>query len=152
MNYFPFYLNTQYLKILIVGGGNVAFRRARTLLPFFDQITILSQEFKEEFYSLPKEKILLVQKRAEEEDLSGYNTIMACTDDPLLNYKIYLWTVGQKKLVNLCDRPDLCSFYFPSIVKEKDTTIGICSRGDKKTTKRIREYLHHFFKNEVTYD
>lgn len=152
MSHFPFYINTKHLQILIVGAGNIALRRTKALLPFFDRITVLSKDFKEEFFLLPKEKIHFIQKKAEEKDLSPYNTIIVCTDDSELNYKIYQWTLKQNKLVNLCDRPDLCSFYFPSIIKDNETTISISSGGDKKTTKRIRKHLNQFFKNEVPYD
>lgn len=152
MNYFPIYINTEKLRILLIGAGNIGFRRTKTLLPFFDSITVISREFKDEFFHLPKDRLHFIRKEAEEDDLTNFNTVIACTNDTDLNYSIYKWSVKRNKLVNICDRPDLCSFYFPSIIKERDTIIGICSNGDKRITKRIRKILEIIFENEVIYD
>lgn len=51
---FPIFLKTNNFHFLIVGGGNVGLEKTRTLLKQNEltKITVVSNEFKSEFYDL----------------------------------------------------------------------------------------------------
>ena len=42
MAYFPLYTDIRGFKILMVGGGNIALRRLKTLQMFHEHITVIS--------------------------------------------------------------------------------------------------------------
>ena len=52
MSYFPLFVDLKDKNILIVGGGNVAFRKIVKLLPFEAKITIVSPKICSEIAEL----------------------------------------------------------------------------------------------------
>ena len=152
MSHFPFFIDTSRLNIIIIGAGNIALRRTKILLSFCNKITILSKEIHPDFKALPQEKLCFIKKSVEEKDLFSFNTVLACTNDSSINTLIYKWTKDEPKLINICDRPELCNFYFPSILHHEQTTIGISSEGDKVSTKNLRQSLAHFLNKGDDYD
>ena len=45
MAYFPFYIDIENKKILVVGGGTVALRKIEKLTPFSPDIPLLPRKF-----------------------------------------------------------------------------------------------------------
>ena len=52
MAYFPFFIELEGKECLVVGGGDVAFRKIRELLPFGVNITVVSLEICESIRDL----------------------------------------------------------------------------------------------------
>lgn len=53
MNSFPFMKRIEGKKCLLVGGGNVALRKAEKLIPFGPELTVCAEALHEEFLKLP---------------------------------------------------------------------------------------------------
>ena len=47
-NFFPVFLNMQNKKVLIIGAGKIAFRKAETLLSYGAKIKVIAKDIKEE--------------------------------------------------------------------------------------------------------
>ena len=47
-NFFPVFLNIQNKKVLIIGAGKIAFRKAETLLSYGAKIKVIAKDIKEE--------------------------------------------------------------------------------------------------------
>ena len=69
MAYFPFFVDLNGKTGLIVGGGAVALRKARKLLPYGPRLTVVAPALRPEFQEL--EGVALLRRPFEEADLEG---------------------------------------------------------------------------------
>lgn len=53
--YFPLFVDLSEKQIVVIGAGNIASRRVRTLLSFADHITVVSPDATEEIAELAAE-------------------------------------------------------------------------------------------------
>lgn len=142
--FFPLFVSLEGCRILMVGAGNIALRRVKTLLHFTDELTVLSPEFQEEFFMLEKTHPGLVLERSgfDPAYLQEIQYVFACTDDPELNARIVSECRDRGIPVNNCSRKEDCSFYFPGIVEKDGIVIGITASGeDHKKARQIRERI-----------
>ena len=52
---YPINLNIENMKITIIGGGKVAYRKATNFLDFGKKVTVVSKEFVDEFKMIENE-------------------------------------------------------------------------------------------------
>ena len=145
--YYPILLSIQDKKCVVIGGGNVAWRKVCSLKEAGARVTVVSPEFCPE---MEKETgIDRIQKKYEEGFLSGAWVVIASTDDEEVNKKIYYDSVKRGILVNVVDRPEYCSFIVPATVSRGDLSISISTGGASPALARnIRESLEKQFGDE----
>ncbi len=133
MSYFPFFVNLEGKECLLIGGGDVAYRKVRALLPFRIKIHMVAQKYCAgllELQSRTKGELLCLEQRSfREEDLEGMLFVIAATEDRALNRRIAGLCQEKDILVNVVDDRELCSFYFPALVKQEELVVGISSGG-----------------------
>ncbi len=145
--YYPIFLNIQDKKCLVVGGGNVAWRKVCSLKEAGARVTVVSPEFCPE---LKKETgVDRILQKYDTEFLKGAVLVVASTDDGEVNRKIYHDAVERGILVNVVDKPEFCSFIVPASIVRGDLCISISTGGASPALARnIREYLEKQFGNE----
>lgn len=145
--YYPILLNIQDKKCLVVGGGNVAWRKVCSLKDAGARVTVVSPEFCPE---MEKETgIERIQQKYEEGFLGGVLVVVASTDDEEVNKKVYYDAVKRGILVNVVDRPEFCSFIVPATINRGDLSISISTGGASPALARnIRESLEKQFGDE----
>lgn len=145
--YYPILLNIQDKKCLVVGGGNVAWRKVCSLKDAGARVTVVSPEFCPE---MEKETgIERIQQKYEEGFLNGVLVVVASTDDEEVNKKVYYDAVKMGILVNVVDRPEFCSFIVPATIMRGDLSISISTGGASPALARnIRESLEKQFGDE----
>ena len=145
--YYPILLNIQDKKCLVVGGGNVAWRKVCSLKDAGARVTVVSPEFCPE---MEKESgIERIQQKYEEGFLNGVLVVVASTDDEEVNKKVYYDAVKRGILVNVVDRPEFCSFIVPATISRGDLSISISTGGASPALARnIRESLEKQFGDE----
>ncbi|WP_457619806.1 precorrin-2 dehydrogenase/sirohydrochlorin ferrochelatase family protein [Methanopyrus sp.] len=117
-------------RAVVVGGGRVAERKARTLVDLGVDVTVVAPEEPEWVHDLPVE---FVRRRVKgPEDLPEADLYVAATDDPDLNARLE----GTLPLVNRVDtsRPKV---RFPSVLRSGDAVLAI-STGKPRVTKALR--------------
>ncbi len=142
--YFPIFIDLHGRDILVTGGGHIATRRIRTLLPFTDTIRVVAAKPGEELKELcgESEKIVLEERPYREEDLDGAYMVLACTDDRELNGNIARLCRQRGILVNDCSDRRECDFYFPGIVRKDSVVTGISASGeDHRKAAEIRRKI-----------
>jgi len=147
MPYYPIFLDLDNQKVLVVGGGEVAERKIRTLLIYGCQISIISPHL------TPHLKELVAKKRIHHLPYESLGTVMddafmviTATDDPELNKQIAWRARKQGVLVNAVDRPGDCNFIMPSIVKRGDLQIAISTAGKSPAlAKKLRKEMERMF-------
>ena len=111
--FFPMMMNINGKEILIVGGGNVASRRAETLLRCGAKITAVSLNFSENFPEVHKR----IERAFKVEDIDEkFFFVLAATDDRETNKLIHNIARSKKIPVNVCDCQEECDFFFPSLM------------------------------------
>lgn len=155
MSYFPFFIDLEGKKCLVVGGGEVACRKAAALLPFGIHVFMKAQDYCEELKTLEKQeacegRLKLIYGTFDKEDLKDVFFVIAATDNAELNREISIECQNRGILVNAVDQKELCSFYFPSLVKKEDLVVGISSGGNspglaKKIRKKVEAEIPDYY-------
>ena len=145
--YYPVFLNIQGKKCVVVGGGNVAWRKVCSLKEAGAKVTVVSPKF---CHELEKETgIERIQQKYDEVFLKEALVVIASTDDEEVNKKIYYDAVKMGILVNVVDRPEFCSFIVPATISRGDLSISISTGGASPALARnIRESLEKQFGDE----
>ena len=103
---FSIELNLEGRNVLVVGGGSIALRKVKTLLPTGARITVVAPQILSEFKSLAETEPQLSLKEREYEslDLCGIFMVFICTDKPAVNALVNNDAHARRILVNnACD-------------------------------------------------
>lgn len=142
MHYFPIHINITEKEILIVGGGNVAFQKLKTLLKFTGKITVISENISEDIYSTG---VTCIRKSFETNDLEGFDIIYAATDNKEVNELIFIKSRGLGSLVNVVDNPEISDFISPAVLIHNGNSISVGSDGKSpKKSVEIRNKIEQF--------
>ncbi|MFB9056723.1 bifunctional precorrin-2 dehydrogenase/sirohydrochlorin ferrochelatase [Mariniflexile ostreae] len=152
-NLYPIFLKTEQLNILIVGGGHVAEEKLTFLLKSSPdaRVTMVSPMFREATVALSKKgKVKLVQKKYKKKYLEGKHIVIATTDVPEVNVKVYKHCRKRSILVNVADNPPYCDFYMGGIVTKGNVKVAISTNGKSPTTaKRLRQFFEDVIPENV---
>lgn len=150
---FPIFLKGDFLKFLIVGGGNVGLEKLEALLKNSPEakVTLVAPLIKDEIVELAKTHTIdLYYEPYSVDFLKFANVVIAGTDSPEVNKQVQQDCKANNILVNVADTPDLCDFYLGSIVKKGDLKIGISTNGKSPTfAKRFREILEEILPDSL---
>ncbi|WP_182406544.1 siroheme synthase CysG [Psychrobacter sp. GP33] len=142
MNTFPLFFKLEGRKVLIVGGGDVALRKADLLSRAGACIMILAPSICAELQALltndsSDNKHELIYENYNKTYMTGSRVIIAATDDEALNHQIHADATELNIPVNVVDTPHLCDFIFPAIVDRNPIVIGISSNGKAPVLARL---------------
>ncbi|MDN5892270.1 MAG: siroheme synthase CysG, partial [Psychrobacter sp.] len=142
MNTFPLFFKLEGRKVLIVGGGDVALRKADLLSRAGACITILAPDICAELQALltnnkTDAKHQLIYENYNKTYMTGARVIIAGTDDEALNHQIHADATELNIPVNVVDTPYLCDFIFPAIIDRNPIVIGISSNGKAPVLARL---------------
>nr|WP_255017070.1 siroheme synthase CysG [Psychrobacter sp. PraFG1] len=124
--------------VLIVGGGEVAQRKADLLSRAGACITILAPQISQEIHQLlSDERHTLITAHYDKKYIDGKRIVIAGTDDEALNHQVHADCKALNIPVNVVDTPPLCDFIFPAIVDRNPIVIGISSNGKAPVLARL---------------
>ena len=143
MQYLPIFTNLSGKAVLLVGGGHVALRKARTLLSAGAILTVVSHQFEAEFYQWQQQQqARLIQGDFEPAQLAGHWLVLAATDDDDVNAAVHQAATARQIWVNTVDDQAKCEFIFPSIIDRSPILVAISSGGTAPVlVRRLREKL-----------
>ncbi|MES1964689.1 uroporphyrinogen-III C-methyltransferase [Psychrobacter sp. AH5] len=138
MNTFPLFFKLDNRKVLIVGGGDVALRKADLLSRAGANITVVAPDICAELQALLQgDKHQLIFAKYDKSYMTGARVIIAGTDDEALNQQVHSDATELNIPVNVVDTPPLCDFIFPAIVDRNPIVIGISSNGKAPVLARL---------------
>ena len=131
MAYFPFFIEIENQICLIVGGGEVAYRKAKAILDFGAHVRVVAPHVCEKLKKLAEcqAQIHIMNREFLAGDLKDALFVIAATNNRAVNDSVWKLCREKRILINVVDEKEQCSFYFPSLVKQKDMVIGISSGG-----------------------
>ena len=156
MAYFPMFVDMTERECLIVGGGNVAYRKVIVMLDFGAKVTVVAEDICDELRKLTiddiasenkennqtdpdaADRITFIKRRFERKDCDGMEMVIAATDDNALNHEIAEYCKAKDIMVNAVDQKADCSFIFPSYIKEKNLVAAFSSGGNSPV---LTQYL-----------
>lgn len=153
MAYFPLFIDLENKNILVAGGGRIAARRIRVLLEFGARLTVVAPEMSDEIAELASESdggsVTLINREYESGDMQGRVLALAATDRRKINHQVFLDAKASGIPVNVCDKKEECSFYFPGIAKRGELVAGITAGGGdhglaKRASSEVRKLFAEF--------
>ena len=138
MNFLPIFLKLSGKQCLIVGGGEVAARKAATVLRAGGAVTVLSPELGDTLAPWVDEgRIDYLPKAFEAGDVANFHLVISATDHPEINEAVAGAANRRNILVNVVDCPELCTFIFPAIVDRSPIVIAVSTGGASPVLARL---------------
>ena len=117
MDFLPIFMNIRGQRCLVVGGGEIAARKAALLQEAGAEIAVVSPELSSSMARQAEQGSVTYREGAfEASDLDGVNLVIAATDDEAVNRQVSELARTRQLPVNVVDNPELCSFIIPSII------------------------------------
>jgi uroporphyrin-III C-methyltransferase / precorrin-2 dehydrogenase / sirohydrochlorin ferrochelatase len=138
MESLPIFIKVKNARCLVIGGGDVAFRKVTTLLKAEADVEVIAPELCHELADLRNDGRIKHQKIAfNESHLAGATLVFAATDDEAINVQISNAAKALNIPVNVVDAPALCTFTMPSIVDRSPVVIAVSSNGSAPVLARM---------------
>lgn len=143
MKYLPIFTEIRDHSVLLVGGGQVALRKARLLNDAGAKLTLVSPTFHSELVQLARDNDHVMVSSLFSADLvEGQLLVVAATDSDAVNQSVADAANAHNILVNVVDSPGISSFIFPAIIDRSPIVVAVSSGGDAPVlVRRLREKL-----------
>ncbi|PWD98058.1 precorrin-2 dehydrogenase/sirohydrochlorin ferrochelatase family protein [Marinilabilia rubra] len=149
-NYLPIALNIEGEKILIIGGGQSAWKKIQILKRFDADIEVVALQVCKE---IAESGIPYRIKPYEKSDLIGYLMFYSCTNNRDLDMQIAKDGYELGVLVNIHDQPNLCQFVSPAIYQKDNIRIAVSSNAkDVYASIETRNTIKAFFEKSINYN
>jgi precorrin-2 dehydrogenase/sirohydrochlorin ferrochelatase len=130
VRYYPLFLDISRRRCLIVGGGQVAERKADRLLACGAAVEVVSRRLTARLAAL-REAGRIVHHDAgyRESFLAGVFLVIGATDDEAVNERVSRDARDRGILVNIVDDPERCDFILPAVLERGDLAIAVATGG-----------------------
>ncbi len=138
---FPLFIDLMGKTAVVIGGGQVACRRAEVLSRFGAEVTIIAPRCR------PVDgAVRWMERPYAPGDLAGAALAVAATDDRAVNRAVGEEARALGIPVSVADAPEECTFFFPAICTGDNIVAGVAGRGDDhartaRAAKAIRAVL-----------
>jgi precorrin-2 dehydrogenase/sirohydrochlorin ferrochelatase len=139
----PLFLDVHDRKAVVVGGGEVAERKARALLECGARVTVVAPEVTPALARLAAEGCVAHEQRAYREgDLEGAAVAFVAVDDAETSARAASDARAVRVPVNVADRPEMCDLLVPSVLRRGRLAIAVSTGGASPAwARRLRERL-----------
>lgn len=143
MDFLPIFFDVRGKPCLLVGGGEVAARKAALLNRAGARLIVVAPEARDDVVALTQSSHGEYHPRKfEASDLDGVHLVIAATSDAVVNAEISQLADARKLPVNVVDQPALCRFIVPAIVERAPITIAISTGGNSPVlTRELKERI-----------
>ncbi len=160
---YPIFLELSDRRVVIVGGGTVAARKAEPVLKAGARLVVVAEKICDALRGLcggtqagstlrfpsgqaSSPQAELIESKYSKDYLVGATLAIAATDNEKLNSRIYKDCQELEILCNVVDSPGLCDFYVPAVVNRGDLQIAIGTDGKSPSfAGHIRKKLEKIF-------
>lgn len=123
---YPVFLDLGDVPVLLVGGGQVASRKAEGLVAAGARVTVVAPMVSSATRALAAE----VRERGYEVgDLAGHQLVITATDVPAVNAQVAADAKAAGIWVNSADDPENCSFILPAIARRGPLIAALSTGG-----------------------
>ena len=127
---YPIFVELGGRRVVVVGGGAVAVRKAGALLEAGARLVVVAFKPGDAMTTLcTNHGAELVRDRYAKQYIGQAVLVIAATDDPKVNEQVYRDCQELEILCNVVDDPQHCDFFVPALVKRGDLQIAIGTEG-----------------------
>lgn len=138
MDYLPIFFDLKGRKVLVVGAGDVAARKASLLLRAQGRVTVVAPECSDAMRLLNEnDGIDFVAAAYETDQLTDCALVIAATNDMAVNRRVFDDASRRGIPVNVADAPELCTFVLPSIIDRSPVMVAVSTGGASPTLGRL---------------
>jgi precorrin-2 dehydrogenase / sirohydrochlorin ferrochelatase len=140
---FPMFLKLAGRTCLVVGAGKVGEPKIAGLIESGARVRVIALDATATVREWSQTgKIDLRLRAFRTDDLDGVFLAVVATSSRTLNQQIYSDAQSRGVLCNVVDVPDLCDFYYPSVVRRGDLQIAVSTAGQSPSlAQKIRQQL-----------
>ena len=144
-SYLPLGLNVAGLPCLVVGGGRIGARKARTLAEGGARVTVLSPDVGDQLQQLIDDgSVDWVHDEYNPSVLAGFRLVVAATSDPALNLKVGRDAEAAGVLSCVVSSGRESRVIFPAVHRADGMTVAVHSDGrDCARSRRLRDDIGH---------
>lgn len=148
--YYPLFVDLEGQPVVVVGGGAVAERKAKTLVAHGADVTVVAPQVTDAIEQWTADGFLtFIGRDYVRGDLEGAFLVVCATDSEETNRAVHAEALSRGQLVNVVDVPELCNFIVPSILRRGSLQIAISTSGTAPAVaKRLRKRLQDEFGEE----
>jgi siroheme synthase-like protein len=110
----------------VVGGGSVAARKVEGLCAAGAEVTVVAPDVGE---AIEAAGVQVERRPYRAGEAGDYRLVIAATDDPQLNRRVYADAEASGVWVNSADDPENCSFTLPAILRRGPITVTVSTGG-----------------------
>ena len=138
MDLLPLFMAVKSRRVLVVGGGKAAARKAELASRAGAAVTILAPDISDDMAKLVAERGLThATHEVAREDLDGCALAFGASEDEDLNERVHALAEACGVPVNIVDRPELCQFIMPAILDRDGVVVAVSSGGDAPLLTRM---------------
>ncbi|MFZ0034530.1 MAG: bifunctional precorrin-2 dehydrogenase/sirohydrochlorin ferrochelatase [Sedimentisphaerales bacterium] len=127
---YPIFLELNGRRVVIVGAGEVAVRKAQALLAAGARVVVVSKNIDDALAALCQgTNAEIIKSGYSKSYIAEAALVIAAAGDRQLNKQIYKDCQELEILCNVVDAPELCDFIVPAVVKRGDLQIAIGTEG-----------------------
>jgi uroporphyrin-III C-methyltransferase/precorrin-2 dehydrogenase/sirohydrochlorin ferrochelatase len=135
MNYLPIFADVRNKLCLVVGGGEVAKRKAGVLREAGAKVRVVAPQIDPALAA--QKNVEAVVARFDAKHLDGVTLVIAATDDRSVNKQVSELARARNIPVNVVDDPELCSFIMPAILDRSPLMVAFSSGGASPVLTRM---------------
>lgn len=138
MDYLPLFHRLQQQHVLLIGGGEIALRKARLLCQAGALVHVVTLEIHPQLVQLLEQTGGSYEIAAYTEGAcKGRCLVVAATEDFAVNQRVAKEARALGIPVNVVDTPELCSVIFPAIVDRSPLMVAVSSGGHAPVLARL---------------
>jgi precorrin-2 dehydrogenase/sirohydrochlorin ferrochelatase len=114
-------------RVLVVGGGRVAAQKVRALVEAEAAVHVVAPDVGDDVRAVAD--VTWDERSYVADDLTGCALVIAATDDPVVNHRVYEDAQARGLWVNAADDPVNCTFTLPARLRRGDLLVTVSTSG-----------------------
>jgi uroporphyrin-III C-methyltransferase/precorrin-2 dehydrogenase/sirohydrochlorin ferrochelatase len=152
MDFFPLFARLNQQHCLVVGGGEVAHRKAVQLLRAGATVTVNAPDVITPLKDLSRDgQINLVESPFDAELIADHILVIAATSEKTVNHEIAAVAKRHQRLCNVVDDGDASTFIMPSVIDRSPLMIAVSTGGASPVLARmIRQQIEEWLPSGIS--
>ncbi|WP_196593660.1 precorrin-2 dehydrogenase/sirohydrochlorin ferrochelatase family protein [Pectinatus sottacetonis] len=134
---------------VVIGGGEVAYRKIKGLIEAKAKVTVISPRLHDKLARMNADgEFTWINREYRDGDIKNYILAVSATDDETINHKVANEAKKEKILINVVDHLALCDFAMPAVIRRGNLLVTSSTNGKSPAMAReIRRELEKFLDN-----
>ncbi len=139
--YFPLMIDLSGKRVLVVGAGQAAKYKIRSLVEAGADLTVIAPSLSGEAEGFA-DRMHYLKKAYKAGEASGFDIVVAATNDSTVNDRVLYDAKKAGAIVCSAEKPKTGDFIFPAVLRKKDYQVAISTDGvDPHAAKQLKQRI-----------